>query len=396
MRVFGIHATGGTVDDLTIDRALDLARARGGHRVSLYMPTSPFVPGSKEANVTRLKNLLRRAEEALRERGARPQEIERLLTPAHALDEDRPFWLRAERGLAVFLGPEGAHVYRLPSEVPDMMRVGERYYVRPLLPHVEARGEYWLLFISQNTVRLYQGARNGLQEVPAGELPQSLAEAMRWDDFEKTSLQFHVNTTGTNGGRGAPVYHGNKEPDIKNELARFFRQINTALAERLRDSSAPLVLAGVDYLLPIYRDVNTYPHIVEQGITGNTQDLPLPDLHKKALAALRTLAEWESRQLAAQVEEGWGSSLMTPDPETIVPAAFLGRVDTLFLTDTEEWWGRYDPAAGRATMHRSPMEGDDELLDLAALQTLEKGGSVVSLPAEDMPHGEAAVALLRY
>lgn len=396
MRVFGIDATGGTVDDLTIDRALELARESGGHRVSLYMPTSPFVPGSQEADVTLLKNLLRRAEEDLRGRGARPQEIERLLAPAHALAADRPFWLRAEHGLAVLLGPEGAHVFRLAAEVPHMMRVGDRYYVRPLLPHVEARGEYWVLFISQKSVRLYQGARNGLGEVPAGDMPTSLSEALRWDDFEKASLQFHVNIAGAIGGRGAPVYHGNKEPDMKNELARFFRQINAALAERLRDSSAPLVLAGVDYLLPIYRDVNTYPHLVEDTVNGNAEILPLPELHKKALAAMRSLAEWESRQLSAQVEEGWGSPLMTPDPETIVPAAFLGRVDTLFLTDAEEWWGRYDPNAGRATLHRSQMEGDDELLDLAALQTLEKGGSVVSLPAEDMPHGEAAVALLRY
>lgn len=384
------------MDDLTIDRAMELARMHGGHRVSLFMPTRPFVPGSPDENATRLKNLLREAEAELGRRDVRPGDIGRLLAPARSLIDDVPFWMRAEEGLALLLGDEGMSAFRLPAPLPEMVRVNSRYYMRPLLPHVETRGEYWLLFISQKTVRLYRGTRDGLAEVPAEGLPSSLAEALRWDDFEKASLQFHVNTTGVNGGRGAPVYHGNKEPDMKNELARFFRKIDRALYERLRDSDAPLVLAGVDYLIPIYRDVNSYPALVHEAVTGNVEIMPLPELHDRALHALRRLAEAESRQLAAQVEEAWGSSKTTPDPETIVPAAFLGRVDTLVLSGSEQWWGRYDDSTGRAVLHRAPAEGDEDLLDLAALQTLEKGGAVVNLPEEDMPHGHTAVALLRY
>lgn len=384
------------MDDLTIERAMDLARQHGGHRVSLYMPTRPFVPGSPDENATRLKNLLRQAEVELGLRDLRPGEIERLLDPARSLTDDVPFWMRAEEGLAVLLGPEGMTAVRLPAAVPEMVRVNSRFYIRPLLPHIETGGRYWLLFISQKSVRLYSGTREGLTELPAEGLPASLAEALRWDDFEKTSLQFHSNMSGTGSGRSAPVYHGNKEPDIKNELARFFRQIDRALHERLRDSDAPLLLAGVDYLIPIYRDVNSYPNLVHEAVTGNAEIMPLPELHERALQALRRLAKDESKQLASQVEEAWGSSKTTPDPETIVPAAFGGRVDTLVLSGADQWWGRYDDATGRATLHRTPAEGDEDLLDLAALQTLEKGGAVVNLPAEDMPRGHSAVALLRY
>lgn len=383
------------MDDLTIDQALELARARGGHRVSLYMPTRPFVPGSQEEDTRRLKNLLNDAGEQLGARGLRHPEIDQLLAPGRALADDRPFWMRASLGLALLLGPEGMRAFRLRSAPQEQVRVNDRYYLRPLLPHVDVRGDYWLLFISQKRVRLYRGTREGLAQVPAAGLPTSLGEALRWDDFEKASLQFHTNTTGM-GGRTSPMYHGNKDPDIKNELARFFRQIDKALHERLRGSRAPLVLAGVDYLIPLYRDVNTYPHLIYEPVLGNAGLLPLPALHEKALAVLDKFGHRETREMAHQLEEAWGSSRTTPDPETIVPAAFLGRVDTLFLTNAGEWWGTYDPSAGRATLHRTPAEGDDELLDLAALQTLEKGGAVVNLPAEEMPRGEEAVALLRY
>lgn len=385
------------MDDLTIGRAMNLARAHGGNRISLFMPTKTFVPGSPDENATRLKNLLREAETRLGERGVRSAEVERLLGPAYDLTDNVPFWMRADEGLAVLLGPEGMHAIRVPSPLPEMVRVNSRYHLRPLLPHIETGGEYWLLFISQKSVRLYRGTREGLTEVSTEGIPTSLREALRWDDFEQAQLQFHGHTARPGGGRAVrPFYHGNKNPDIKNELARYFRQIDQALSERLRDSAAPLVIAGVDYLIPIYRDVNTYPNLVHEAVTGNAEILPLPELHRLALGAMQRLARDESRQLAHLVAESWGSARTTPDPETIVPAAFTGRVGTLVVSGGEPWWGRYDPETGKAIVHRTPAEGDDDLLDLAALQTLENGGAVVNLPAEDMPHGETAVALLRY
>jgi hypothetical protein len=382
------------MDDLTIDLALGLARMHGGHRVSLLMPTRPFVPGSPDENAIRLKTLLNRAGESLGERGLRHPEIEALLAPGRALTEDRPFWMRAEEGLALFLGPEGMHAFRLPRTLPELVRVNARYHLRPLLPFVDAHGHFWLLFISQKQVRLYEGTREEIHEVPTEHMPTSLAEALRWDDFERASLQFH--SAAGPGRSQAPMYHGNKDPDWKNELARFFRQIDAALHDKFRGQTSPLVLAGVDYLIPLYRDVNTYPHLVYQAVLGNVDDLPLPELHRKTLEALHSLAERETEQFTRQIEETWGSSKTTPDPETIVPAAFVGRVDTLFLTDGGEWWGTFDEASGRATFHKRPGEDDEDLLDLAALRTLENGGAVVNLPPERMPRGEEAVAVLRY
>jgi len=42
---------------------------------------------------------------------------------------------------------------------------------------------------------------------------------------------------------------------------------------------APLVLAGVEYLFPIYQEANTYPDLVEEGITGNPENLKPEELH---------------------------------------------------------------------------------------------------------------------
>ncbi|MEO6887603.1 MAG: hypothetical protein ABI456_01165 [Ktedonobacteraceae bacterium] len=52
----------------------------------------------------------------------------------------------------------------------------------------------------------------------------------------------------------------------KEQLLRYFQRINRGLQSVLRGERAPLVLAGVEHLLPIYRKVNTYAHVLDQGV----------------------------------------------------------------------------------------------------------------------------------
>src|SRR5574340_1231820 len=103
------------------------------------MPTHRFGPGSQEEDTTRLRNLLRMAEEELVMRKVKTADARQLLAPALALAEDRPFWLRSQDGLALLIGPEGIDAFRLRAAPPEMVRVSDRYHVRPLLPLVDAR-----------------------------------------------------------------------------------------------------------------------------------------------------------------------------------------------------------------------------------------------------------------
>ncbi|MCE2703319.1 MAG: hypothetical protein LW859_39355 [Anabaena sp. 49633_E8] len=55
--------------------------------------------------------------------------------------------------------------------------------------------------------------------------------------------------------------------------------VDSALHKKLRGEKAPLILAGVEYLLPIYRQANTYPYLAETGITGNAEILKMQELN---------------------------------------------------------------------------------------------------------------------
>ena len=86
---------------------------------------------------------------------------------------------------------------------------------------------------------------------------------------------------------------------------------------------------------------------------------------------------------------------MTAVPE-IVKAARYARVDTLFLPDSGQAWGRFDEDRDQVTVRGTPEAGDVDLLDQAGVDTLRNGGAVFIVSREDLPLGAPAAAVLRY
>ena len=86
----------------------------------------------------------------------------------------------------------------------------------------------------------------------------------------------------------------------------------------------------------------------------------------------------------------------TTETEEIVKGARYGRVDRLFLSDGQPLWGFFNESEDRVVAHREAMEGDDDLLDYAALMTLRQGGNVTLVDRTQLPPNGPAAAILRY
>jgi hypothetical protein len=67
-------------------------------------------------------------------------------------------------------------------------------------------------------------------------------------------------------------------------IRQWFRTIDKEVGGLLSDAQSPLVLAGVDTLFPLYKEVNTHPHLMEEGIPGNPEGMKTEDLHQQAWA----------------------------------------------------------------------------------------------------------------
>jgi hypothetical protein len=272
--------------------------------------------------------------------------------------------------------------------------VGERFHLKPLLPLLSGDGRFYVLALSQAEVRLFQCTRYSVGEVALESIPGSLAEALRYDDPER-QLQFHTGTpTGT--GKRAALFHGHGvgTDDTKDNILRYFRQVDRGLRALLGEESAPLVLAGVDYLFPIYREANTYPNLLEKRITGNPEGLTAKELHGQAWKIVEFHFQREQKDAAARYRQFTGTDRASSDLKAIVPAAYHGRVEVLFVAVGIQRWGSFDPQENVVHLHRTPEPGDEDLLDLAAIQTLLHGGAVYAVEQEGVPDQKASMAAL--
>ncbi len=378
--------------NLTLDQIKGLAQQKASPSISIFLPTHRDGQDTQQDPI-RFKNLLRDAEKQSLESGMGPREVDALLKPAQALLDDSNFWNHQSEGLVVFMTSDEFHYYPLPFRVEELLIIAQSYYVKPVLPLFTNNGHYYILAISLNEVRLFEGTRYGVGQMP---LPDGIAanmeEALRLDGPQK-SLQMH-------SGGGGGMFHGQGPGDEEQKIwiEQYLNLVDTSLKEIFREQNAPLVLAGVDYLLPMYRKVSEYQNIMEEGIIGNPDHLRPEELQEQAWRIVETYFQQETKKTVEQYQQLADTDKATDNIEEIVAAAVNGRVDKLILSVENQIWGAFNPKDGKVI--RSP-EGQSKkynlaLLDFTAMNTLQNGGTVCTLSQDEMPTDSPIAAVFRY
>lgn len=381
---------------LTPDELRSLVETARTQCVSLFMPMEQMGAETRQ-NPIRFKNLLKQAEEQLVAQGLRGSEALDLLKPVQELDH-HDFWQHQFSGLAIFCAPNFLRYFRLPIHLEAFVAVGDRFHLKPLMPMLSNNQTFYILALSQNQVSLFQGSRYSLNEVNLETLPASLAQALRFNDPEK-NLQFRTGITrGGGGGQQVAAFHGQDADDeLSNvRIVEYFRQIDAGLHELLRAEQTPLVLAGVDYLLPLYREVNSYSHLVEGGITGNPENVKPEQLHAQAWEILRPQFMQLQQDAADRYQELLGTGQASSDLEAVVPAAYNGRVESLFVAVDQHQWGQFQPSANTIEQHPDPQPGDEDLLDFAAVHAFLNRGAIYAVEPETIPDQAPLAAIFRY
>ena len=364
--------------------------------LSVYLPTHRALPEARQDPI-RFKNLLREAESGLASRGLRAPEIEDLLKPARDLLDDPLFWRYQATGLAVFLSRERCREYRLPISFPELLVVSDRFHIKPLLPLLSSDDRFFILALSLNNVRLIEGTLYGAGEIELQNVPGSLKEILRGYDFDE-QLQFHTRAQQAGAERAAVFHgHGSGTEDIKPRISEYFRQIDEGVLARLRNQNAPLVLAGVESLFPLYRGVNSYPGLLEEGIAGNPESLSAEELRQRAWEIVEPRFVRERQDANDHYQDLVGTGRTSSDLQEVVTAAHDGRIEVLFVAIGVQIWGSFDDESRSVLVHEQQAEaGDLDLLDLCAVRTLLNRGTVYAVAPEIVPDLGPVAAVFRY
>lgn len=386
---------------LSVDEIKLLLEQAQAACVSIYMPTVRLGAETQQ-NPIRFKNVIKLAEAKLQDYDPeqRHTDVVDFLKPAHELDQE-DFWQHQDEGLALFMTEGFWRYYRLPLPFEELVVVGDRFHLKPLMPLLTGDGKFYILTLSQQQLQVFEGSRYSINEIEVEGLPKNLDEALHYDETAKDG-QFRIGTSPGNTGNGpqrAGSFHGQGSPDRddhKRDILQFFHQVDQALHQFLGEQKTPLVLVGVDYLLPLYQEANTYPGLLEEGITESPKVSKPDELHQSAWAivephyAQAQQAAVEHYQALAVTERA------TSTLQDVIPAAYYGRVEQLFVAVGEQRWGRFNFETNELDLHADEEPGDEDLLNAAAIQTLLNGGTVYAVAPEEVPDNGLLAAVFRY
>lgn len=374
----------------------DLVQVSSRPCVSIYMPTVRAGTQTQQ-NPIRLKNLLRRVSDRLVETGRRETEVAQLLTPLREITDDLAFWQRQNEGLAVFFAPGFLRTVKLPTRVDELALVENRFHLKPLFSLLSGDGQFYILALSLKHIRLIAASRHNTRELEIQDVPKSFEEAM--GRLTRQYSQFQAGTSSRAVSR-MPLFHGHGtgEDDLKAEIVEFFNRADKALLKHM-DRDCPVVLAGVEYLLPRYKETTEHPKVLDEGLTGNAEGLSAEELRDAAWEIVEPVFLEDRRRAAERYGDLLGAGRSSSRYEEVLPAAHDGRVDTLFVARGVRLWGTYDPKSREIRLQEDQtgqLNGGEDLLDLAAVQTFLNGGQVYAVPQQEVPDGHAMAAVFRY
>jgi hypothetical protein len=372
----------------------ELAGLQGSPCISIYMSTHQAGMEVNELqDAIRFKKTLRDISAELQNDSGDSRMIEHLLKPAWELYEDDRFWREQSQGLAVFLANGNIRLIKLPYRPADEYNIGPAFLLTPLLPALNDQ-TFFLLTLSKHDSKFYEGDAFGLRYVNIPGLPNGIEDVVHLEEKQ----DFQLFRQGA-GGKGAANFHGHGEGQLEDKanLVLYFQEVDrTLFAERLHDQQAPLVLAGVDYLLPIYRSVNRYKFITERGLTGNHDYQDEHTLFNEALPIVQPYFDIPAKKALENYYNQVATALTSSIPETVIPASYYGQVSDLFICKDTHIWGSFDDMNNRLEIHENRQPGDVCLLSQAAVKAWQNGSGVYLLEKERMPKDSVIAAMLRY
>ncbi len=348
------------------------------------------LPNPAEIDV-RLKNAIRGVQKKLAEFGIDDKRSASLMAPiqefATNAETDR-VW-----GPAIILlrSPDLFRFYMLRGPVQEGQTVGEHFQVRPLLAAMTHETRFHILGLSRRNVRLFHCTQFRAEE-SAAHLPQNL---YAWRNTRKPD---HVlenwSTAGPSSGAAKGVTFGSSsDADRDHEyVAHFLAEVEKGVAAHLRKDPAPLVLAGVEYELAIYRRLNSYPRTLKHSVQGSPDGMTDQTLHERAMQVVLQTPSEPLQQALEDIGTHAGTGRVATDAATAIQAARLGRVLDFLIAENAEDWGNWNAETTEVT---SGSKGE-ELLNAAALQTVRHGGRAFVVKAPDMPVPAEVAAFLRF
>ena len=338
------------------------------------------------------KNFLQQAAQEL---GSRNKNAAQWLEPGYALLRNEDFWKTINaQGIAFFISKGFFKYILLPAAPVEQVQVNHTFLISPLVPYIQNRDYFYLLVISKKQSKLFRADRIGIQYIPLAEMPNGIDDVVHLEEKDDQTLF----RTGSSGAGGGANYHGiGSANDEKENIAMYLAEVDSTIRQEvLHNEHVPLLLAGVDYLIPIFKRVTHYNNVWDASLTGSHEYDSEQTLHSESIQLMHSYFDERKRKAIADYGDQSATERTSSIPDDVIRAAFYSRISTLFIRKDAQLWGTFDEQNDKLVLRETEQPGDENLADKTVLKTILNGGTVYILDEQEVPQGSTVAAIMRY
>ncbi len=353
-----------------------LQQIRNYPAVTITLPTHRIAPQNRQDPI-RVRNLVNEATNRLLGEFSR-REISPLLTRLEELTNSIDYRFALD-GLALFVGQDIARAVYLPFAVKERVVVDETFFTRDLVLNLHRSPRYWVLALSEQPTRLYEGLRDTLIEVQEEGFP--------------------LVHTGPGGSGALPGGAGVSRSAYRDERHRqFFRQVDETLKVFMRDDPLPLALVGVDRYLAFFDQVTSHKSAIVTTVTGSHDKTPAHELAKIVWPMVKANYAAERQQTLQELDRAVSERRVVSTVGEVWRLANEGRARLLAVEEDYHVPARLDPSG----THLIPVDDAtepgviDDAVDEIIETVMNKGGQVRFMDNGQLDRYSRIAVILRY
>jgi hypothetical protein len=377
---------------LTTDNLFSLMARQTPPCISIYQPTHRHHPDNQQDPI-RFRNLTRKVEESLAKLYP-TAEVDGWLEPLRELASNHRFWNQTRDGLAVLAGPGVLEIFQVQRTLPELAIVADSFHIKPLARYLQSADRFHVLALTRDSAAVFAGSRYAMDAEPANdEFPARLEQV---EMAERAKIGAPVAGPGGVGNPRVERGYGESRDDL--EAEKYFRTVDRAFSALYSGPTGlPVMLAALPEHQAMFRRVSQNPLLMPVGVNGNPRPLSEESLRQQAWAVLEPHYRTRLNQLGEEYRTAAAHQNGSADLSDVARAAVAGQVGTLLVEADRVIPGFIDRATGaiRPAGPEATQQAEDMLDDLAEL-VLGKGGTVVVVPADQMPTGSGLAASYRF
>lgn len=344
-----------------------------GTSISIVLPISPPGKGD-DKNKIKFKKLIQSGESELDKQGIKKNEVENFFKEIKESAEHPSFFRSGKKGMVILINKNFTRIFNVPYDVQEKVSIGGNFFIKPLLPMLQDNDNYFILAISKENARLFSATKRNIFEVDISNITKEAGK-----EIDMFTSQKHFSSHAVAGSGGA-IFHGQDDSDLeRNMVTQYFRLVSDGLWDILNKHEYPLVLVGIEYLHSIYKGVNKYHNLLDDGVYSNPNDMDFPTLHERSWEIVKSLFRQDMKTDAKSFRALNGTGNASSDIDEIAIKAEYGQVDSLFINPDDIF------------------KGDSrDTINMIAINTIKNNGKIYSSDTGDILNNFPIAAIYRY